>query len=133
MGTLKLYDGTNWVAINTAHTHINYIQTDATTIEFVGNVVFDEVIAVSGTGAQTVDFNLGNKAELTQTGDVTLTLTYPGIGNYVLVVVGTAYALTWPAGLKFAGRTAPDVTGDCLVGIYYDGSDSWATYTESMT
>ena len=100
---------------------------------FNGNVTFDEVIAESGSGAQTVDFTDGNKAKLTQTGAVTLTLTYPGIGNFVLLVVGTAYTLTWPAALKFPGGTAPDVADDCLVGIYYDGTTAWATFSESMS
>jgi len=117
----------------------NLIQSSTVTIDdngntvFPGNVTFDAVVEVSGTSAQTVDFNNGNKAKLTQTGDVTLTLIYPGISNYTLVIVGTAFALTWPASLKFPGGTAPAVVDDCLVGIYYDGTDSWATFSESMS
>jgi len=102
-------------------------------VEHTGNVTFDARVNVSGTGAQTVDFTNGNKAQLTQTGAVTLTLTYPGIGNYTLVVLGSAHTLTWPAALKFPGGTAPDVTNDCLLGIYYDGTSSWATFSEDMS
>jgi hypothetical protein len=128
-GALARYDTTTGKLIQGS----NILVDDTGAIVFPANVTFDHIVTVSGSGAQTVDFTLGNKGNLTQTAATTLTLTYPGIGNYMLIVVGTAFTLTWPPALNFPGGTAPSVTDDCLVGIYYDGTDSWATYTESMS
>lgn len=88
------------------------------------SVEFDQ--GSSGT-AKTIDFAIAQKQKVTITGNCTFTFSFPGVGNYVLRGIGngTTYTLTWPAGTKFFGGTAPAApltSGTAIYTIYYDGA-----------
>lgn len=93
-----------------------------------GPLAFSAEFDAGNTGAaKTINFASGQKQKMTLTANCTLTLQFPGVGNYVLraLVGATAYSLTWPAGTKFFGGTAPLApvsNGTAIYTVYYDGS-----------
>ena len=52
--------------------------------------------------------------------------------SYVLWVDGTAYSIVWPTNIQWPGGTAPTTTTDVLLGIYYNGTTTYATFSEGM-
>ena len=87
-------------------------------------------------GSKTADFTLNfataQKQKVTLTNNtITLTLDEDiSVGNYLLKVVNGGLAtLTWagefPAGIKWAGGSAPSLTssGTDIISFYYDGTD----------
>jgi hypothetical protein len=128
------YNGTGGHLLQCGTSGNNVIIDDSGNTEFPGNVTFDALVTVSGSGSQTVNFTNGNKAKLTPTGAITsLTLTFPGIGNYMLHISNASdYAITWTTTVKWPGGTAPTTDDDCLVALYYDGSTAWGTFSEAM-
>jgi hypothetical protein len=86
----------------------------------------------SGT-AKTIDWAEGQKQKITLTDNVTLTFSDPGgPAHYHLKLIQDATgnrAVTWPAGSKFFGGTAPAISTAAasvsLVSIYYDGAAYW--------
>jgi hypothetical protein len=86
------------------------------------------------TGAQTIDLELGNFVTLTQTGQVTLTVTHPaatgkGCGFVLEVVNGGAYSgLVWFTNIKWPGGVAPSLTAagtDVLAFMTHDAGTTW--------
>lgn len=83
----------------------------------------------SGT-SKTIAFANGQKQKLTLSGNVTITLSFPGPGNYQLKLVqdGTgSRTAVWNGSVKYIGSTSsPEINknsnGETLVSIYYDGS-----------
>lgn len=102
---------------------------------------FNSQITVSPTtGAVTVNFANGQKQKLTQTGNVTLTLSFPGPGHYQLWMVHGANTVTWPTiGATFQwlnSTTAPTLNSSTYGGVvnfYYDGTFTMASYTKVGT
>lgn len=88
------------------------------------------------TGATaTIDFNLGQKAQVTLQSNSTITLTFPGIGNYQILLVqdGTGNrTVTWAAGsnpqyVGSASAPAINLTAGSMtmVSVYWNGSASF--------
>jgi hypothetical protein len=85
--------------------------------------------------AYALDWNSGQKQVITLTGNVTLSFTAPsvGVGNFLLRIVQDvtgSRTITWPAGVKWPGGTAPTLTtaggGEDIVSLYYNGTDYYA-------
>lgn len=96
---------------------------------FTGPVSFNAEYDAGNSGtAKTINFNNGQKQKLTFTGNCTITFTFPtGVGNYVLRGIGdgTTRTVTWPAGSKYVGGTAPLApltSGTAIYTVYYDGA-----------
>lgn len=93
-----------------------------------GPLFFAAEFDAGNTGAaKTINFASGQKQRMALTANCTLTLQFPGVGNYVLraTVGATAYSLTWPAGTKFFGGTAPlapESNGTAIYTVYWDGA-----------
>ena len=87
---------------------------------------------VSGT-AVTVNFSTGQKQLLTLTGNAAVTLTFPGVGNYQILLTQDATGnrtATWSGVSRYVGSaTAPAINtaanGSTIVSIYYDGTNAW--------
>lgn len=86
----------------------------------------------SGTSV-TVDFANGQKQVLTLTGNATVTLAFPGVGDYKIRLVqdGTgSRTVAWSGVTKWVGSaTQPAIntaaSSETLVGIYYNGSNAY--------
>lgn len=86
----------------------------------------------SGTSV-TVDFANGQKQRLTLTGNATVTLSFPGVGNYQILLVqdGTGNrTVTWSGVTRWVGSaSAPTINtaanSSTVVSIYYDGTNVW--------
>lgn len=96
---------------------------------FTGPVSFNAEYDAGNSGTtKTINFNNGQKQKLTFTGNCTITFTFPtGVGNYVLRGIGdgTTRTVTWPAGSKYVGGTAPLApltSGTAIYTVYYDGA-----------
>lgn len=83
----------------------------------------------SGT-ATTISFSNGQKQKLTLTGNATITLSFPGPGNYQLKLVQDGIGnrtVAWNGTPKYLGSaSAPAInataSGETIVSIYYDGT-----------
>lgn len=96
---------------------------------FTGPVSFNTEYDAGNSGTtKTIDFNNGQKQKLTFTGNCTITFAFPtGVGNYVLRGIGdgSTRTVTWPAGSKYVGGTAPLApltSGTAIYTVYYDGA-----------
>lgn len=86
----------------------------------------------SGT-SKTIDFANGQKQKLTLNGNCTVTLSFPGVGNYQLILTqdGTgSRTVTWSGVSRYVGSaSAPSINGTAsastLVSFYYDGTNVW--------
>lgn len=86
----------------------------------------------SGTAA-TVNFANGQKQLLTLTGNATVTLSFPGVGNYQLLLTQDATGsrtVTWSGVSRYVGSaTAPAIntaaSTSTVVSLYYDGTNVW--------
>ena len=86
----------------------------------------------SGT-AITVNFANGQKQALTLTGNCTVTLSFPGVGNYQLILTQDATGnrtVTWSGVSRYVGSaTAPAINtaanSSTVVSFYYDGTNTW--------
>lgn len=87
------------------------------------------------TGATTINFTNGQKARATLTGNVTLTLSFPGIGHYQLILVQDATGnrtVSYAATPRFVGRaTAPDINvtanSETILSLYWNGTNVYLT------
>ena len=84
----------------------------------------------SGT-ALTVNFANGQKQVVTLTGNATLPLSFPGVGNYILRVVqdgtgGRTYAFSGVTTRSLGSTTMPELNtaanGETIFAIYWNGS-----------
>lgn len=104
--------------------------TDRTVAKVVNFTEFDA--GTSGT-TKTIDFANGQKQKLSLTGNVTVTLSFPGAGNYQLILTqdGTgSRTVTWSGVSRYVGSaTAPAINTAAstatVVSIYYDGTNAW--------
>jgi hypothetical protein len=79
---------------------------------------YSEVLSTNNaaTGAVALDLSLANNFEITLTGATTLSFTNPAPAGQVCSLTlfinqnGTAFAVTWPASVQWAGGTAPDLS-----------------------
>jgi len=86
----------------------------------------------SGTSI-TIDFINGQKQLLTLTGNATVTLAFPGVGNYQLILTQDATGsrtVSWSGVTRYVGSaTAPAIntaaSTSTVVSIYYDGTNVW--------
>lgn len=84
----------------------------------------------SGT-AVTVAFSNGQKQKLTLTGNATVTLTFPGVGNYQLILLQDATGsrtVAWSGVSRWVGSaTQPAINtaanSETIVSLYYDGAN----------
>ncbi len=94
---------------------------------------------VSGsTASLTIDMSLGNIITIPiATNITTLTFSNPTIGpaSYVIKIaysVGTAYTISWPASVKWAGATPPILTCAAgktdIISLIFDGTNYFGTY-----
>lgn len=91
---------------------------------------------VTGTGAQTINYNTGNKQQFTfGAGNVTFTFTDPPEAcSLVLKIiqdgVGSRTA-TWPASVKWPGGTAPTLSTGAnavdVIAFFFDGTSYYGT------
>lgn len=84
----------------------------------------------SGT-TKTITFASGQKQRLRLTGNVTITLSFPGVGNYQLILLQDATGsrtVTWSGVSRWVGSAAQPAintaaSSETLVSIYYDGTN----------
>lgn len=104
--------------------------TDRTVAKVVNFTEFDA--GTSGT-TKTIDFANGQKQKLQLTGNCTVTLSFPGVGNYQLILTqdGTgSRTVTWSGVSRYVGSaSAPSINGTAsastLVSFYFDGTNVW--------
>lgn len=85
------------------------------------------------TGTQALDLDVANAFTATVTGDVTISISNaPGGTHFVALFLkitnGGAFTTTLPAGITWAGGTAPTLTTsgtDQLALVSYDGGSTW--------
>lgn len=119
------------------------------TIQMANNIIanaktvsFNTFYSNTTTGNALVDFNLGQKQQLIVNGTSTLTFSYPGVGNYILVLKQGSNTVTLPAASstwQYLNDTqAPSVAnGKLNTGTYggvltilYTGSMNIASYSK---
>jgi hypothetical protein len=89
--------------------------------------------AHNGAATLTLDYSSGQKQFLTLAGNVTISSTFPGIGNYQLILQQDntgGRTVTWGGQVRFLSSVgAPAintaVNSYTMVSIYWDGSVSW--------
>ncbi|HYE80886.1 MAG TPA: phage tail protein [Clostridia bacterium] len=92
-------------------------------------------VDVTGTGTQTLDITTANVFEITQTGAITFVFSNPpasgSAGSITLILNkgATAYAITWPASVKWDGDEVPDLSAvnktAILTFVTTDGGARW--------
>jgi len=120
---------------------INFVTGGATEMQINGDGVFlngaalhEEYVALSGT-TPTCDPNSGGGFSLTLSGNTTFTFggtTASWSTGFIVELTGnatTAYTVTWPTSVEWAGGTAPDApaSGETDVFVFYsrDGGTTW--------
>jgi len=97
-------------------------------------VKFSSQYAAGNSGtAVTVNFANGQKQALTLTGNATVTLSFPGVSNYLLVLTQDATGsrtVTWSGVTRYVGSaTAPAIntaaSSSTIMSFYYDGTNVW--------
>lgn len=97
-------------------------------------VVFPAQYAAGNSGAAiTLNFANGQKQALTLTGNATISLTFPGVGAWQVILTQDATgnrSATWSGVSRYVGSaTAPAINltanSSTLVSIYYDGTNVW--------
>jgi hypothetical protein len=86
----------------------------------------------SGT-TKTINFASGQKQLMTLTGNCTVTFSFPGVGNYQLILKQDATGsrtVTWSGVSLFVGSaSAPTINatanGYTIVSVYWDGTSAW--------
>ncbi|MEI6437536.1 MAG: hypothetical protein WCO69_02155 [Candidatus Omnitrophota bacterium] len=89
----------------------------------------------SGAGTVTIDWRLGNKQTINQTGSCTYAFTPPqGVANLMLRIAhtnGVSYTPVWPGTVKWSGALAPTLTAtngvSDIVSCYYNGTNYYCT------
>jgi hypothetical protein len=118
------------VTLNGAQTLTNKTLTSPT----VDVVKFPVQYSAGNSGAAvTVNFANGQKQSLTLTGNATVTLQFPGVGNYQLLLTQDATGsrtVTWSGVSRYVGSaTAPAINttanNSTVVSIYFDGTNAW--------
>ena len=94
-----------------------------------------QIVAASG-ASQTIDHRVHNNWDITLSAACTIAVSNPpasgswGVLTIVIRNGGTAYAVTWPSSFKWAGGTAPTLSGinkaDIITAITTDGGATYA-------
>jgi hypothetical protein len=90
----------------------------------------------SVSGAQAMDFSLGNVVSITANGDLTLSITNPPASGKtgtltLLLTNGGAVSVTWPSGTTWLTGSAPSLTAsglDVLSFTTTDGGTTWRAH-----
>lgn len=100
----------------------------------VNVVKFASQYSAGNSGASiTLNFSNGQKQSLTLNSNTTITLSFPGVGNYQIILTqdGTGNkTVTWSGVSRYVGSaTAPDInvtaSSSTVVSLYYDGTNTW--------
>jgi len=91
---------------------------DLTDAVFPTYAVFDAEFVADAT----VNFSDGNKQSVDATTHTALTLTFPGIGNYVLKILNSGDLATITPPINWDSGTAPLWAGTSILSLYYDGT-----------
>lgn len=125
---------TSWALRNNADSANNMLINDNGSTDFRSQyVTLGNAIGSVGGGTQDVDWNLGNVATITLTGNETLTFSNPrGRGRYALIVTnsGAARTITWPATVKWSAGGIPVPSGSGKVdtyGFFWDGTNYYGS------
>ena len=89
--------------------------------------------AGSSGAAKTIDFANGQKQKLLLTGNCTVSLSFPGVGAFQIILTqdGTGNrSVTWSGVTLYVDSpTAPEINtaagGATLVSVFYDGANVW--------
>ena len=133
--TLTITGDTNQTGTTTQTGDIN-VTGAVTATTYMTSTTFRETYYDYGTGGTTaIDLSLGNNFRRQFNAISTLTFTNPpateAFGFTLVVVNAGAYTITWPAGVKWVGGTAPILTGsgtDVLVFYTYDGGTTYLAF-----
>jgi hypothetical protein len=99
--------------------------------------VREAVVAISGSGPQTLNLQSGNIFQVVPSGNITIAFSnIPTSGTFVGVLIrhqgsGTAYTYTWPSNTKWAyGESAPTMTStsgkfDLISMFTYNNGTDW--------
>lgn len=105
-------------------------------IDNAKTITFNSEIANTGTGAQTVDWNNGQKQKFTISGATTITFTPPqGASNLVLKLINPGSDIAWGTTILWAGGVTPSwsTTGTDLLSLYYDGTNYYGMFGLSFS
>lgn len=100
----------------------------------VNVVKFASQYSAGNSGASiTLNFSNGQKQSLTLNSNTTITLSFPGVGNYQIILTqdGTGNkTVTWSGVSRYVGSaTAPAInvtaSSSTVVSLYYDGTNTW--------
>lgn len=100
----------------------------------VNVVKFASQYSAGNSGASiTLNFNNGQKQSLTLNSNTTITLSFPGVGNYQIILTqdGTGNkTVTWSGVSRYVGSaTAPVINtasnSSTVVSLFYDGTNTW--------
>jgi len=135
------HDGDTNTYMGFATDQINFVTGGATEMQINGDGVFlngaalhEEYVALSGT-TPTCDPNSGGGFSLTLSGNTTFTFggtTASWSTGFIVELTGhasTAYTVTWPTSVDWAGGTAPDApaAGETDIYVFWtrDGGTTW--------
>lgn len=96
----------------------------------INRAAFTQAANISGSGAQTINYALGNWFQVTATGNITLSLSnLPSslcCGMVLACVNFGGYTITWPTGIKWEDSLPPVMTtaGTDLIMIMRDASNN---------
>lgn len=97
-------------------------------------VVFPAQYDAGSSGAtKNLDFTNGQKQKLLLTANCTVTLAFPGVGNFLLLLTQDATgnrSATWSGVSRYVGSaTAPAINlvanSSTVVSLYFDGANVW--------
>ena len=100
----------------------------------VNVVKFASQYSAGNSGASiTLNFSNGQKQSLTLNSNTTITLSFPGVGNYQIILTqdGTGNkTVTWSGVSRYVGSaTAPVINtasnSSTVVSLFYDGTNTW--------
>lgn len=105
-------------------------------MRILGAIYFAAIQSITATtAATTVNFSSGHKVHLTLSASTTVSLTFPGVGNYHLLLVQDATGnrtVSWSAALNpqyVSSATAPAINlsanGCTVVSIYWSGNTAF--------
>lgn len=104
------------------------------TVQVGTSVHFANQLVTGNSGtATTINFSTGQKQALVLTGNCTISTTFPGVGNYLLLLVQDATGgrtVTWAGSVQYVGSaTAPAINtvanSYTMVSIYWNGNAVW--------
>jgi len=104
------------------------------TVQVGTSVHFANQLVTGNSGtATTINFSAGQKQALVLTANCTISMTFPGVGNYQLLLAQDATGgrtVTWAGSVQYVGSaTAPAINtvanSYTMVSIYWNGNAAW--------